>query len=116
MDAVLFLPENPQELRFLSANPFMAQYLQSAKSCILGLTLVVEYARYVSMKIFEKLRVLVLAGLILPSANAKDIYFAQNAIGTASGLDAANANSLAALNSWANVVAGDTIHLVGVLT
>jgi len=60
-----------------------------------------------------------LAGLV----NAEDIYVAQTAQGADTGVNAANAHSLAWLNTSANwgvgvdkVSAGDTVHLTGVFT
>jgi hypothetical protein len=65
----------------------------------------------------------VLALSVSSWAVAKGIYVAQNEAGTMSGLDAADANSLAWLNNATNwgsgvgqVNPGDTVHLVGTFT
>jgi len=72
-------------------------------------------------------RPFILASLIIlssvPLGVAKDLYVTQNSAGTASGADAADANSLAWLNTAANwgsgatqVSPGDKVHLVGTFT
>jgi hypothetical protein len=69
-----------------------------------------------NMKKAQRLALAVFAVAVITSASAKDIYIAQDGLGALNGLDAANAFSLAALNRWTNVVPGDTLHLIGVLT
>src|SRR5437016_5342506 len=63
------------------------------------------------------------AFLLSMSAQAKDLYVAQTAQGSDTGADAANAHSLAWLNTAANwgggtnqVSPGDIVHLSGTLT
>ena len=66
---------------------------------------------------------LALAGVVANVAVAEDIYVAQSAAGSGTGADAANARSLAWLNTSSNwgvgvgiVGPGDTVHLVGTFT
>ena len=53
---------------------------------------------------------------LIPNGFAADLFVAQLASGSGSGQNASNCMSISTLNTWSNVSAGDTVHLVGTLT
>lgn len=70
-----------------------------------------------------KLVVLLVMGLSVDRASSKDIFVAQTARGSDSGIDASNAHAVSWFNNGANwgsgagaITVGDTIHLVGNIT
>ena len=63
--------------------------------------------------IFRLTFLLLLASVRLPAASW---YVTQAGAGSQNGTSAGNAWSLAGLNSWTNIAAGDTVHLQGTFT
>lgn len=49
-------------------------------------------------------------------SGANDLYVAQSVTGGGSGAGASDCVALTSLNSWTNISAGDTVHLVGTFT